>query len=77
MTTQFTPRNGKANYIKPRGKSFYYRCVIPKEFRWLFDGKTEWNIKLEGATQAARGVGPGALAHQHNRAMTYNVIDPT
>ncbi len=67
--SQFTPRSGKANYIKPRGKHFYYRRAIPPEFREFFDSGTEWNIKLEGATEAARRVEAGALAHKHNRLM--------
>lgn len=67
--TQFTPRSGKANYIKPRGKHFYYRRNIPPEFRPLLQGKTEWHIKLEAATEAGRRVEAGALAHQHNRMM--------
>lgn len=75
--TQFTPRSGKANYIKSRGKHFYYRRAIPEAFRWMFDGKTEWNIKLESATEAGRRVEAGALAHQHNKAMAYNVVEPT
>ena len=67
--SQFTPRSGKANYIKPRGKHFYYRRSIQKEFRPFLDDKTEWNIKLEGATDAARRAEAGALAHKHNRMM--------
>jgi len=73
--TQFTPRSGKANYIKPRGKRFYYRRAIPKEFRSLFDGKTEWNIKLEAATDAGRRAEASALAHMHNKSMTLSVVD--
>ena len=67
--SQFTPRSGKTNYIKPRGKHFYYRRSIPLEFRPLVDGKTEWNIKLEAATETGRRAEAGALAHQHNRMM--------
>lgn len=75
--SQFNPRSGKANYIKPRGKHFYYRRSIPVEFRSFFDDKTEWNIKLEAATEAGRRAEAGALAHQHNKAMTFNMIEPT
>ncbi len=73
--SQFSPRSGKANYIKSRGKSFYYRRAIRPEFRWMFGGKTEWNIKLEGVTDASRRAEAAALAHQHNKAMMFNVVD--
>lgn len=73
--SEFRPRNGKANYIKPRGKSFFYHRAIPPEFRWMFGGRTEWNIKLEGPTDASRRAEAAALAHQHNKAMMYNVIE--
>lgn len=75
--SQFTPRSGKANYIKPRGNRFYYRRAIPHEFRWMFREKTEWNIKLEAATEAGRRAEAGALAHKHNKAMTMDVIEHT
>jgi integrase len=64
--SKFTPRSGKSNYIKPRGKKFFYRRVIPTEFRQFFDGKTEWNIELEATTDAGRKSEAGALAHRHN-----------
>lgn len=67
--SKFTPRRGKANYIKPRGKHFYYHRSIPSEFRPMFGGKIEWNIKLGAATEAGRKAEAGALAHQHNRMM--------
>jgi hypothetical protein len=73
--SQFTPRSGKANYIKPRGKHFYYHRAIPPEFRQFFDGKTEWNIKLEATTEAGRKAEAGALAHQHNKTMTIDVVE--
>ncbi|WP_239200548.1 tyrosine-type recombinase/integrase [Thalassobius sp. Cn5-15] len=73
--SNFSPRSGKANYIKPRGKSFYYRRAIPPEFRWMFGGKSEWNIKLEGPTDASRRAEAAALAHQHNKAMMYDVME--
>lgn len=73
--SQFTPRNGKANYIKPRGKSYYYRRPIPEQFRPFFGGKTEWNIKLEAKTDAGRRAEAGALAHQHNKMMSIEDFD--
>lgn len=75
--SHFTPRSGKANYIKPRGKHFYYHRSIPPEFREFFDGRTEWNTKLEATTEAGRRAEAGALAHQHNKTMTLDVIEPT
>ena len=65
----FSPRNGKSEYIKPRGKHYYYRRAIPPAFRSRFEGKTEWNIRLNAATEAGRRVEAGALAHQHNQLM--------
>jgi hypothetical protein len=65
----FSPRQGSSDYIRPRGKQFYYRRVIPPKFRSFFGGKTEWNIKLESATAAGRRAEAGALAHKHNRMM--------
>ena len=41
----------------------------------MFGGKSEWNIKLEGATDASRRAEAAALAHQHNKALMYNVIE--
>ena len=85
--SQFAPRNGKSDYIKSRGKHFYYRRVIPVKFREFFGGKTEWNIRLKAATDAARRVEAGALAHKHNSFMvadyeknasvTHNAVDNT
>jgi hypothetical protein len=71
--SEFTPRSGKANYIKSRGKHFYYRRTIPKEFRSFFGDMTEWNIKLEAATEAGRRAEAGALAHQHNNMMMFDL----
>ena len=65
----FSPRSGKANYIKSRGEYFYYRRVIPAKFRPFFEDKTEWNIKLTATTDAARRAEAGALAHEHNAMM--------
>ena len=65
----FSPRNGKSDYIKSRGKHFYYRPAIPPMFRSRFDGKTEWNIRLNAVTEVRRRVEAGALAHQHNQLL--------
>jgi integrase len=65
----FSPRQGKSDYIRPRGKHFYYRRVIPSKLRHFFGGKTEWNIRLEAATAAGRKAEAGALAHEHNMMM--------
>lgn len=73
--SQFRPRSGKANDIKSRCKHFRYCRAVPPEFCQFFDGKTEWNIKLEGATEAVRRGEAGALAHQHNKMMTIDVVD--
>jgi integrase len=73
--SQFAPRSGNANYIKRRGKSYYYRRVIPVKFRSFFEGKTEWNIKLEAATDAGRKAEAGTLAHKHNKMMTIENFD--
>lgn len=63
---KFTPRNGKNDYIKPRGDHYYYRRNIPESFRQFFDGKTEWNIKLSGTSDAARRAESLTIAHKHN-----------
>lgn len=74
----FSPRSGKSNYIKRRGNHHYYRRAIPPKFRAVFGGKTEWNIRLEGKTDAQRKAEAGALAHDHNRQMTLSdVADAT
>jgi integrase len=69
LLDEFTPRSGKANYVKQRGTKSYYRRVIPVRFRPFFDGKTEWMIELKGKTGAIRQAEAMALAHQHNEQM--------
>lgn len=69
----FSPRQGRSDYIRSRGKQFFYRRVIPPKFRSFFGGKTEWNIKLEAATAAGRRAEAGALAHKHNMMMVTNL----
>ncbi len=71
MTSEFQPRLAKNNYIKERGGRHYYRRVIPSKLRHLFDGKTEWNIHLEGRTNSERIAEAQAYAHQHNQELEF------
>lgn len=71
MTSEFQPRVGKNNYIKERGGRHYYRRAIPSKLRHLFDGKTEWNILLDGRTNSERVAEAQAYAHQHNRELEF------
>ncbi|MGJ8626289.1 MAG: tyrosine-type recombinase/integrase [Sulfitobacter sp.] len=71
--SEFSPRIGKSGYVKKRGKHRYYRRSIPVRFRYLFGGKTEWMIKLEGKTEATWEAEAMALAHIHNRQMALDM----
>ena len=65
--TDFKPRRG--SYIRKRGGRHYYRRAIPEWFRHEYDGKVEWNILLEGQTDADRLSEAHVHAHQHNREL--------
>jgi hypothetical protein len=69
--TEFRPRMG--SYIKKRNGKFYYRRAIPKQFRHLNNGKTEWNILLDGKTVSDRVSEAHAYAHQHNREIEFGI----
>ena len=69
--SEFRPRKG--SYIRERNGQFYYRRAIPAAFRHMYGGLTEWNIRLEGRTNAERLSEAHTHAHQHNRDMEFGL----
>lgn len=66
----FTPRRRKS-YIRWKNGRPYYRRVIPARYRDMFDRKTEWVIPLKGSGNAELEAEAAALAHQHNKQLSF------
>ncbi|MEP3686375.1 MAG: tyrosine-type recombinase/integrase [Sulfitobacter dubius] len=61
-----------------KGGRPYYRRVIPKKYRGLYDDKTVWLIPLEGRGDAALEAEAAAHAHRHNEEISdHEDLDPT
>lgn len=70
LEVSFKSRRG--DYIRQRGGRFYYRRSIPPRMRHLFGGRSEWVIALEGSNDSERYKEAQALAHKHDRQMSFS-----